>query len=186
MGRCAGLGADDVRLDHLLEGRAIQAAGQVVDDLLHAQVEMEGVDQVGIGRAGLPQAANDHRQEPQRPPSLLEVGDGRGLAVQRIQEFRVEGIIGHHLLGVLGPQGPLGQVSAPLHELPVEVGVRIRHVAGRFPVNLPEQAVGHDGGDLGLPRRCDHPFLAGGNPPRLGQFSPEIVALVAESVAGTG
>ena len=40
----ARLGADDVGLDHLLEGRPLQTTGQITSDVLHCQVEVIRVD----------------------------------------------------------------------------------------------------------------------------------------------
>jgi len=103
MGRRACLWAGDVGLDHLLEGRAFQAAGQIFDGGRHRQAHVVGVDQPGIGWALLPQLAHDQRQQAQRPACLLKVRDGRDLAVEGIEQFRVEGIVVGDLLRIFRP-----------------------------------------------------------------------------------
>jgi hypothetical protein len=65
----------DVGLDHLLEGRPVEPAGQVFHDRWQAQVDVVGVDQLERLRPALPEPAHHQGQQAQRAARALEVGD---------------------------------------------------------------------------------------------------------------
>jgi len=125
---------------------------------------MEGMDEADFLVWVTPQFPDGHSQETQSAACLLEVRNGRDLAVEGREQFRVEGVIRLDFLAILRPQNPLGEVPAMIQTGAVVVHVDAGSFCGRLPVNTPEQAVGHNGGDLRL--RCwrNHPFQAGRQP----------------------
>src|SRR5208283_4265665 len=106
--------AHDVGFNDLLELRTIQAAGEVVRRLIRPEAQLVWTDQVAVLGACLPEVTDGLCQESENAPSLLEVGDGRGLAIERREQLRMEGIVLNDLSLVLGAGRTLGEVGSLL------------------------------------------------------------------------
>jgi len=65
---------DDVSLDDLLILRALQAGGQLVDNVIDPEVKVVRVDEPGVPRLLLPQTSHDRGEQAQRTTRALEVG----------------------------------------------------------------------------------------------------------------
>src|SRR5271157_5361808 len=78
---------------------------------------MVWADQVAVIRSGLPKVTDGLCQESENAPSLLEVGDRRGLAVERCQEFGMKRVVLDDLSLILGAGRPLGQTGTLLERV---------------------------------------------------------------------
>src|SRR5271157_4857852 len=75
---------------------------------------MVWADQVAVLRSGLPKVTDGLCQESENAPSLLEIGDRRGLAVERRQEFGMKRVVLDDLSLILGTGCSLGEVGSLL------------------------------------------------------------------------
>ena len=161
-------GLADVGLDDLLVLGPVQPAGQVVGRLVVAEVHAERSDEVAVLGLLLPQLTDRLGQESQHAAGLLEVGDRRGLAVERGEQLGVERVRLGDLLAVFAADRPLGKIHALADHAAVVVGVATGRLLCGLLVHLGEHAVADDGADLVLGRGRQDVLLAGRNALGLG------------------
>ena len=186
MGQRALLRAVDVGLDDLLVLGPIQPAGKVVGRLFVAEVHVERGDEVAVLGLRLPEVADRLGQEPQHAAGPLEVGDRRGLAVERGQQLGMEGVRLGDLLAVFTTGRSLGKIDALADHAAVVVGVAAGDLLGRLLVHAGEHAMADDGADLVLGRGRQDVLLASRNALGLSQGRPDLIVLLAEGIPGIG
>src|SRR5438552_11184429 len=71
MGQGTGAGTTDVGLDDLLVCRPVQAAGQIIGNLVITQIEHVGSDKESVSGPSLPQVTDYLRQQPKDTARLL-------------------------------------------------------------------------------------------------------------------
>src|SRR5271157_5803877 len=121
---------------------------------------MVWADQVAVIRSGLPKVTDGLCQESENAPSLLEVGDRRGLAVERRQEFGMKRVVLDDLSLILGAGRPLGKVGALFDHLGEVADVLFSCLFGSLMVHVGEHAMADDGTDLVLGGRRQNVLLA--------------------------
>ena len=136
--------ATHVRVEHREEAAAACTVDQFVDRPRIPEIEVTGVDHGHINLL-LPQVAHRQGQHPEDAAGPLEVLGGGELVVEKIDQGRVEGIVGDHAFTELLPRGMAGQQG-------LVPGVQL-HIVGRGAsggrlVDTGEQPLAEHPGDL--------------------------------------
>jgi hypothetical protein len=170
------LGLDGRHVDVLLE-----AGDEFEAYRLEPEVDVMGVNRVGVGGARLPDACNRTREETQHASHALEIAQGTGFLGEHIHQFRVQRIASGKLV-----QAPiLGR--GRWEQLPV--GIPQRLVGGDdrpcfVAVDAGEQPSADDLDSLVVLGGIDHRRLAGGDALGLGEEGGDVLCLAAVGVGG--
>src|SRR5690606_27047299 len=139
--RCGTVASGNVSLNHLAESRPVEAARQVILDLLDGEIEMVRCDDPCVRGLCAPELTNGPGEQPQGTASLMEGRDCRCLEAERAQQLRVERVALLDLLRVIRAERTLRQVGGLLTKFPVIGGERLGGLPGRIGINVLEEPV---------------------------------------------
>ena len=161
------------------EGGLLQARHDLLADRLVARVDVVEMDRGGVRGPLRPQVRDGAREKPQHAAHALEVGKRRGLAGQRLQHLRMQGIAREERLRGLGAGG-LGGERCPVRRPQAPVGVD--HGRDLRLVDLLEQAPAQDLDRLVLLGRIEQGRLARRHALRLRHPVGDELALLAVGI----
>jgi hypothetical protein len=162
-GEHPGLRAADIGIEHCLELAGAGAAEDLVDDARLAQIDMRDVHH--RNRLPLrPDVADDERQQAQYAARPLKGFDGRELRIQELQERRMERVVRHEPVAVIGPHRLVGQRRrGACVKLAIGTGGLLRRIG----VDRREQAFCQDARQLRGLDRYHRRRVAGGHTLRI-------------------